>query len=59
MIITSISLSISLQEKPILIAVSTLSPVRTQSLTPACLMSLITVPTSSWSLSSMAVEPMR
>ena len=39
-------------------AVSILSPVSTQNLTPALLISLITSPTSSCNLSSMAVLPM-
>ena len=47
------------QEVPILIAVSTLSPVSTQSCTPARLMSKMVFPTSSWSLSSIAVDPIR
>ena len=46
-------------ECPMLMAVSTLSPVSTQSCTPARLMSKIVLPTSSCSLSSMAVEPTR
>ena len=40
-----------------LIAVSTLSPVRTQNLMPACFRYLIVGPTLSWSLSSIAVAP--
>jgi len=44
-------------ETPILIAVSTLSPVSTQTLIPAFFMNRIVSATSSWSLSSIAVEP--
>ena len=53
----SISLSNNLQLKPILIAVSTLSPVRTQSFIPAYFMKSIVGPTSSYNLSSIALEP--
>ena len=53
----SISSSSSLVEKPILIAVSILSPVNTHSLMPAALINSITSATSSYNLSSMAVEP--
>ena len=42
----SMSLSKSLQLKPMLMAVSTLSPVSTQSFTPAYLMKLIVSATS-------------
>ena len=44
----SVSLSKASQLNPILIAVSILSPVRTQSLIPASFMKLITSPTSSY-----------
>jgi len=40
-----------------LIAVSTLSPVSTQTLIPALLISLIVGPTSSYNLSSIAEHP--
>ena len=50
-------LSSSSQENPMFIAVSILSPVRTQILIPACLRFRIVLPTSSWSLSSIAVAP--
>ena len=46
-------------EYPMLIAVSTLSPVRTQTLIPVSLNASIVSLTSSWSLSSMAVDPTR
>jgi len=46
-----------LQEYPILIAVSTLSPVSTQILIPASFSLEIVSLTSSCSLSSIAVEP--
>lgn len=52
-----ISLSRSLQEWPIFMAVSTLSPVRTQTLIVAFLISAMVSPTSSYSLSSIAVDP--
>jgi hypothetical protein len=42
---------------PMLIAVSTLSPVNTHTLTPAFLISLIVVPTSTYNLSSIAEQP--
>ena len=45
------------QEYPILIAVSILSPVSTHILIPDCLRDFIVSATSSYSLSSMAVEP--
>lgn len=48
-----------LHEKPILMAVSILSPVSTHSLIPALLMKEIVSATSSYSLSSIAVEPIR
>ena len=47
----------SLQEYPMLIAVSILSPVKTQTLIPAFLRSSMTSPTLSYSLSSIAVTP--
>ena len=47
----------SLQENPILIAVSNLSPVNTQILIPAFFKSSIVSPTLSYSLSSIAVAP--
>jgi len=53
----SISSSNSFVENPIFIAVSILSPVKTHSLIPASLIKSITSATSSYSLSSMAVEP--
>ena len=43
---------------PILIAVSILSPVRTHTLMPTDFMNWIVSATLSWSLSSIAVEPM-
>ena len=45
----------SLQENPILIAVSTLSPVNTQTLIPEVLKAAIVSSTSSYNLSSIAV----
>ncbi|ANB12539.1 hypothetical protein AWJ20_795 [Sugiyamaella lignohabitans] len=54
----SIELSRRLHEKPMLIAVSTLSPVRTQSLIPASLRRAMDSGTPSCNLSSMAVPPM-
>ena len=53
------SLLRSLHEYPMLIAVSILSPVRTQTLIPASFMNWIVSPTPSWSLSSIAVDPTR
>jgi len=52
------SLSKSPAEKPMLIAVSILSPVRTHTLIPTFFMNWILSATWSWSLSSMAVDPM-
>lgn len=49
----------NLQLKPIFIAVSTLSPVRTQTLIPAYFNANIVSPTLSYNLSSMAVAPIR
>ena len=50
-------LSINPAAFPILMAVETLSPVRTHTLIPAALRKLIVSGTSSCSLSSMAVDP--
>ena len=44
-------------ETPMLMAVSTLSPVRTQTLMPAFFMNSIVSDTCSWRRSSIAVEP--
>lgn len=46
-------------DTPILMAVSRLSPVSIQTLTPACLIEDIVCFTFSWSLSSMAVAPIK
>ena len=56
---TSIFCERSLQETPIFIAVSILSPVRTHTLIPAFFKKSIVSATSSWSLSSIAVEPIK
>lgn len=45
----------NLQENPIFMAVSILSPVKTQTLIPADFRSAITSPTLSYNLSSIAV----
>mmetsp|Transcript_29973 Transcript_29973/g.87282 ORF Transcript_29973/g.87282 Transcript_29973/m.87282 type:complete len:204 (-) Transcript_29973:1332-1943(-) len=58
-VIMSMSLVRSLQEKPMLMAVAILSPVRTQSLIPALFRFAIVSGTPSWRRSSMAVAPMR
>lgn len=47
----------NLQENPMFIAVSTLSPVKTQTFTPAYLSAAIVSPTLSYNLSSIAVAP--
>ena len=54
----SMSLFSSQQEYPIFTAVSILSPVSTHTLIPASFMNEITSDTFSWSLSSIAVDPM-